>query len=354
MRWRSLCIGLALISLLPLCAGCAKLNEWLEGTVGEEKAKEGLTPEEELAKQQGLLKTGLPAERKAAITTIGGLKLEAAITEVLTHIDDADPAVVSAVLSVLQSVTGFAEKTEDERQLDPEGYDKQVKYKQMVVEQGLAKLAAVLKGSDLIRYGAMIVFYNLGRAPVVPENAGDALRQQAVPSIAALAGDPKARQDARLLALDTLVLYEAKDELTGLARLLEDPAPEVRARMALALGQAGSDPATAAPRLLALAKDTAQPWDVRWAAAAGLGKLGSPDVSGLEQPYGAPIPEELQNDPSPHDQSSPLDAYRAYALANASSAEAQKLVTELNQQMDKVATEAEDQLSAERKKGYHR
>ena len=51
MRWRRWCLGLALLTLVPL-NGCAKLNEWLEGTVGEEKKAEGPTPEETLADQK--------------------------------------------------------------------------------------------------------------------------------------------------------------------------------------------------------------------------------------------------------------------------------------------------------------
>lgn len=354
MRARHRWLLLVLLALVPLGSGCAKLSEWLEGAAEEEESKDEKTPEEILAEETKNLAGDDAAKRKDAIGKIGALKLEEALRVVLQHLRDHDPAVVKACLSVLQTVTGFPEKTDDERQLDPEGYDQQLAFKQIVVEQGQRSLAKLLHSSDdEIQYGALIVFYNLGQAPVVPPDAKDQLRAEASGAIVELAQNAEMPTDARLLAIEALVLYEAADSVGQLVPLLDDPDEQVRARTALALGQVTAAGAQGAEsKLLALAADGHQPWTVRWAAAAALGRLGAQSVSGLTTPFRPPVDPDAIQDPESPDIGSALDAYRAFALANAKTPEAQQLVAELNQQMDAAATQAEEQLEMERKKGY--
>lgn len=348
-RWL---LPLALLLALPLLGGCAKLNEWLEGTVGEEEESTAKTPEEELAEQQEILKTGEPAKRKAAMTKITTLKIAPALEVVIQGLGDADSGVVSASLSGLQTVTGFPEKTDDERQLDPEGYQLQLDFKQAVIEQGLAGLSAAIQRDDDNRFGGLIVLYNLGRAPVVPDDALNQLRDRTSDSLVKLVKDDAAPLDTRELAVDVLVLYGATDKIAELVPVLDSPEAELRGQVALSLGEVGAKSPEAESKLLALATDGGQPWDVRWRAAAALGRLGASNTGGLQAPFDPPLPEELQGDPENPDEPSPLEAYRSYALSNATDPQAQAVVAQLNQEMDQLATAAEDRLAAEKKKGY--
>ncbi len=355
-----------ILALVPVFAlsGCAKLNEWLEGTVGEEEKKSGTTPEEELLNQSKALKGTVPADRKAAIGKLMAIKAKdapdiatQARTLVIGLIDDADSAVAKEAMSALQTLTGFAEKTEDERQLDPEGYDQQLKGKEQVVAEGLTKLAAAVRGTDAgLRYGALIVIYNLTRAPVVPANASTLLQEQAAAAVSQVALDETAELDTRLLGIEALAALGAATEIAKLLPLLGSSEAALRARVALALGQAGAGlgaaQGEASQRLAALAADPSQGDDLRWQALLALGRLGTDQTAAMDRPFTMSFSPEEAADLSESEQMSPLEAYRAYALAHATSPEAaQKLAAE-TQKIGQMATKAEEELAAERKKGY--
>ena len=355
MRWRLWLIGGLLLALVPL-AGCARLNEWLEGTVGEKEKKEGPTPEEELANQKKALAGDVAADRKAAIGKLVGLKRSDALDVVLGYIADGDPAVVGEVLSNLGTVTGFAEKTEDERQLDPEGYNKQLAAKQQVLDKGLPALVkAVESGSSDACYSALIVLHNLTRPPVVPATAGDTLRQQASRSLLQVAL-AKAETDSRLLAIGVLASLRDGESIGQLVPLLASPDSALVSRTALALGQAagslGAAKADAVAKLEALLADPKQPDSVRSPVMLALGRLGATTVAGLDQPYVVQLSDDDKANLSLAEKQSPFEAYRTYALAGSKAAEAPAKLAEANRGCDKIAKTAEEELAAERKKGY--
>lgn len=364
MRVRGwLSIGLALV--LVSTTGCAKLNEWLEGTVGEEEAAEGATPQETLQTAKDDLAGADAAKRKAAVGALVGLKDkkeapevgEEAITIVIGLLNDSDPAVVAEVLNQLQTLTGFVEKTEDERQLDPEGYDLQLKIKEAVLTQGLEGLTAALKTEDKgIRYGGLIVLYNLSRPPVVPENAQEQLVSRVAADTRQLALDDAAPADARMLAIDTLVSIGAGQEVAALVPLLGAPDDDLRGRAALAMGQAaaslGDAKQEAVAQLETLAKDAAQPESVRWRAMASLGRLGAADATALETPFEADLGDVDPDTLTETEKISPLEAYRGYGLANSPASGAEEATATLNQSTAAIAQAAEEELAAERKKGY--
>ncbi len=350
--------------LLPLLAlsfasltGCAKVNEWLEGTVGEEEETDEETPEEKLAKAEADLAGSDAAKRKAAAAALFGIVLEVdekdpeadravVVRKALPFLSDDDDAVVLAILNGLQTKTGFPEKTEDERQLDPEGYDRQLAEKTAVVEQGLSGVSAALQRDDeSIRYRAMVVLCNLTRPPIVPDDAVEQVRGAISDEALKLALDDGQSLDLRLLAIEALVACAAGGQVGQLVPLLASDEAELRARVALAVGQAadweGAAQAGVASSLVDLARDQRQPMSVRWCAAATLGRLGAGEGAGLDSPFAVAGEEE----PYPN-----LEAYRTYALAH--SGAAGEVVAELNAEMDAVATAAEEELDAERKKGY--
>ena len=364
MRVRGwLSIGLALV--LFSTTGCAKLNEWLEGTVGEEEAAEGETPEELLQTAKDDLAGDDAAARKAAIGALVALKAKKdapevateAVTIVVDHLTDADPAVVAEVLNQLQTLTGFPEKTEDERQLDPEGYDQQLKFKEMILTNGLEGLAKALQTEEKgIRYGALIVLYNLSRPPVVPADAEEQLRGKVAGDILKLALDDSAPTDGRLLAVDTMVAIGAGEEVGSLLPLLDSKDDELRGRAALAMGQASAslgdrkEPVVEALELLA--GDPSQPESVRWRAMASLGELGADEADPLTKPFEADLGDVDPETLTPTEKISPLEAYRGYALANSTDSAAATETAAINEATDQLATEAEEELASERKKGY--
>lgn len=349
-RW--MLVGLAL-GLLPLLGGCAQLNEWLEGTMGEEEETDEETPEEKLATQREALAGDDVAARKAAFAVLITLDLEPALPLVIQHVNDKDPDVAAAALSALQTVTGFAEKTEDERQLDPEGYERQLRDKLAVVENGLDELQAALRrDDDSVRYNALVVLYNLGKSPVVPEDSPEQtleqVRQTLGPEFLRLAKDTKEQADIRLLAIENLVVHRAIEQLPQLAALLRDDDAALRGRAALALGQAVQrdrrrvqSTVDAPAELTGLARDADQPDDVRWRAALAAGELAAPDAAGLTDPF-PDTPEEVGV--------APLEPYRVYALDRSGTADAE--VARINEHVDQLATTAEEEFVAEKKKGY--
>lgn len=364
MRVRGwLSIGLALV--LVSTTGCAKLNEWLEGTVGEEEAAEGATPQETLQTAKDDLAGSDAAKRKAAVGALVALKDkkeapevgDEAIGIVIGLLHDSDPAVVAEVLNQLQTLTGFVEKTEDERQLDPEGYDLQLKIKETVLTQGLEGLAAAMKTEDKgMRYGALIVLYNLSRPPVVPADALEQLQSRVAADTRQLALDDATPADARMLAIDTLVGIGAGPEVGALVPLLGAEDDALRGRAALAMGQAaaslGTAKAEAVTRLQALAGDDTQPESVRWRAMASLGRLGADQAAPLEKAFVADLGDVDPDTLSETEKISPLEAYRGYALANSPTAEAKQDTAALNESTAAIAKAAEEELAAERKKGY--
>ncbi len=347
---------LALCLIVPL-AGCAKLNEWLEGSVSEEEEDKGPSPEEELANQTKALAGTSPGDRKAAIGKLVGLKREDALAEVLKHIDDADDNVAREVLSNLQTLTGFPEKTEDERQLDPEGYDQQLLFKQRILEQGLPKLAALLgqRGPEL-RYGSLVVLYNFTRAPVVPETAIQTLRDQVAEPVAAVALDAGAAEDARLLAIECLVAAAAGPQVARLAELLNSPSEPIRARAALAMAQAapllGDGREAVVAKLSDLARDPAQSEAVRWRVYLALGRLGAKEVPQGTQKFALELTEDEAAALSDPEKVSGLEAYRGYALSSSPAPDSTKEAHTLSAEVSGIATKAEEELDAERKKGY--
>lgn len=354
MRWR-LWWALLILAVLPL-GGCAQLNEWLEGTAGEETEEEAEDPEQVLKDAIAALGGDVAADRKAAIGKLTGLKRDDALQVVIDHIDDADPAVAAEVLSQLQTLTGFPEKTEDERQLDPEGYQQQLDFKQQILEQGLPKLAQAVGGEQTdVRYGALIVLYNLSQPPVVPEGAEEQLRTQTANAVTQVVLSDTAAEDARILGIETLVAIGAADSVAQLAPLLDRGDDTLRGRVALALGQVapqlGDAKATISDHLARVAADTGDNEDVRWRALLALGRVGTDEMQGLQTEFTAPEVDEGA-DISELETTSPLQAYRAYALANATTPEAAQELATLSQNMDQMATTAEEQLAEERKKGY--
>lgn len=276
---------------------------------------------------------------------------------VIALIDDRDPAVASEVLSQLQTMTGFPEKTEDERQLDPEGYDQQLKFKQQVLTEGLPKLAAtVQQAAPEARYGALIVLYNLTKPPVVPDNARDTIKTQAADALGALAVAEELPRDARLLAIETLVAVDAGPQVGNLVPLLQSPDAILRERVALAVGQTagslGAAAAAARAQLIALANDPAQPEQVRSRALLSLAALGTDQPVALEQPFQVAVSPDEADDLTETEKISPLEAYRTYAMARSKSPEAHRKLGEINEQTDQIATKAEEELAIERKKGY--
>lgn len=358
-----LAMGLALVMLGT--TGCARLNEWLEGTVGEKEVDTGPTPQEALQTAKDDLAGDDAGQRKAAVGALVGLKDkkeapevgEEAIQIVIGLLGDADPAVVSEVLNQLQTLTGFAEKTEDERQLDPEGYDLQLKIKEQVLTEGLEGLAGALKTEDKgIRYGSLIVLYNLARPPVVPANAMQQLKDRVATDTRQLALDNAAPDDGRMLAIDTLVAIGAGEEVAGLVPLLADPHESLRGRAALAMGQASESVAGArgevVRQLETLAGDPAQPDEVRWRAMASLGRLGADQPSALTTAFTRDLGDVDPETLSDTEKLSPLEAYRGFALANSAGPEAKQAAAQMNAEEAALASAAEEEMAAERKKGY--
>lgn len=348
LRWW-LMLGLLVAAC---CSGCAKLNEWLEGTVGEEEKTDEETPEEKLDKAAKDLKGTDAAKRAAAVNTIMGLVLPddtereptAPLATALPYLADEDENVVLAVLDGMQTKTGFAEKTEDEQQLDPEGYQRQLAEKRMVAEQTSIGLARALRSpNDTIRYRAIIVLCNLARPPIVPDDAIATLGGRYAAQLLTLAQGAEQPLDVRLLAIEALVAYQAGSQVAELVPLLRDPEPQIRARAALAFSQAAdwnaAGQAQLGDQLVALVADKSQPVEVRWCAAAAAGRLQVGAASQLQDPFDEPV--GLTN----------LEAYRTYALANAGGQAAQA-VAQLNAEISAFATKEEEELDAERKKGY--
>jgi len=325
MRVRGwLSIGLALV--LVGSTGCAKLNEWLEGTVGEEEATEGPTPQEALQTAKDDLAGTDAAKRKAAVGALVALKDkkevpevgDEALTIVVGLLGDNDQAVKSEVLNQLQTLTGFPEKTEDERQLDPEGYDLQLKIKEMVLTQGLEGIASALKTEDKgIRYGALIVLYNLSRPPVVPDSALQQLKDRVAADTRSVALDETAPIDCRMLAVDTLVSIGAGPEVASLTPLLAATSDDLRGRVALAMGQAADSLADAKAEVVGqlqdLAGNAAQPESVRWRAMASLGRLGAASAAPLQEPFTFDLGDVDPDTLTDTEKISPLEAYRGHA-----------------------------------------
>ncbi|MCC7493716.1 MAG: hypothetical protein IT204_15280 [Fimbriimonadaceae bacterium] len=363
MARRSAWLVLALLPAL-LLGGCAKLDKWLESTVGEEEKKSGTTPEEELANQQKALAGSVAADRKAAIGKLMGIKAkdapdvaQQARSLVIGLAGDADVEVAKESMSALQTLTGFAEKTEDERQLDPEGYDQQLKGKEQVVTEGLALLSKAITGTQPdLRYGALIVLYNLCRPPVVPASAKDNIKQTAAGAIGTLARDESADLDTRLLAIEALAVAAAGDEIAKLVPLLDSTEPALQGRVALVLGQTaaalGGAKAEAATRLAKLAATAGLSDEVRWQAVLALAQIGSDQPTGLTQGFTITVDPDEADDLGDVEKVSPLEAYRAAALAACKSPEAAQQAAQLLAEYGRMATKAEEELAAERKKGY--
>jgi hypothetical protein len=371
--------------LLPLTlGGCAKLNQWLEGTAGEEEKKDQEDPAKTFADQQKALNGEDKAKRKDAVGKLVDLATAkpptnpelAAATETvrpqalklaISLLADSDPAVAEAALDRFGSVTGFAEKTEDERQLDPEAYDRQLTLKRAVLTDGLPALTAAVQSSDAdLRYGALVVLSNLAKPPVVsadaklPEAAQEAAARaelkQVAPFITPVALDAAMPLDTRLLATEVLATLPAWDQMPLLAPLLRDKDEAIRGRAAMALAQAATagegGVKSTEPQLAALAESSAEPESVRWRATLALGAMHSPQGAELTTAMlPPPPPPNSKREPDPSDAAgmAPLEAYRSYALAEGGAAQA---VATLNAGVDKAATKAEEDLAAERKKGY--
>lgn len=356
MRLRRWCLGLALLTLVPM-NGCARLNEWLEGTVGEEKKKEGPTPEEELANQQtALADPTKPADRKAAIGKLMGLKRPDALDVVIKTLGDSDPAVNLEVLSHLQSATGFAEKTEDERQLDPEGYKKQLDFKTKILTDAVDKLAGMVEGRDRdAAYSALVVLYNFTRPPVVPADAKTTVGQKAA-GVLTLALDRTADEDARVLAMETLTALGAGQQVAQLVALLDEPSEVLRSQAIWSLGAAagslGEAGKAAADKLAIMASDATATDGLRWRALLALARLSSAQTAPADRKFEVKVDESTKGDLSASEKISGMETYRTFALANCTSPEAaQKLAAE-NADLHKIAAAAEEELAAERKKGY--
>jgi hypothetical protein len=377
--------ALAVAALLATLSGCARLNQWLEGTAGEEEKKDKLDPAKTLAEQKEALAGTNAGKRAGAVKALIDLALakpptnaeqakalEEARPEALTLavglLDDADAKVCGAALGGFGGATAFAEKTEDERQLDPEGYDRQLNLKRKVLTDGLPKLVKVLQGNDAgLRHGALVLLYQLAKPPLVSGDAkkraadqmAEALKllvEQAAQPVVAVALDAKMPTDVRLLAMEDIAAFRATEAAGGLEPLLADVDANVRARAALAMAEAGGGLGQAKskvePALAALTNDATQPEDVKWRAALALGALGSSQTSGLKQPYLPTTKPDPKKEPDKSDGPgmAPLEAYRTSALARSSADRAE--VGQLNAGVDKVAAEAEAQLADERKKGY--
>jgi hypothetical protein len=386
MRSRSLLLLLALAASAPLVGGCARLNQWLEGTAGEEEKKDQEDPAKTFADQKKALAGDDKAKRKDAVGKLVDLATlkpptvaeDAQVVEqirpqaralAISLMGDADPEVAKAALAKIAGVTGFAEKTEDERQLDPEAYDRQLTIKRAVLSEGLAHLQAAVAAKDPdLRYGALVVLGNLAKPPLVggdakqPEAAqaaaAKAALQPAAPDVGQVVRDATMPTDVRLMAIETLATMNAWTEMGQLEPLLADKDVKLRARVALALAQAGAglgDKATAETKLTALATDQTQPEEVRWQAILALGSLGSASAERLTEALLPPAPaanSKREHDPSDDAGMAPLEAYRTYALSHSSSATAQQAAAQLSSAVDKAAHKAEDDLAADRKKGY--
>lgn len=384
MRLRRLLPAFLVVALLPSFSGCARLTQWLEGAANEEEKKDKEDPAKTLADQKEALGGQDAGKRAAAVGKLLGLatakpptnpqaaaaldKLRPeALALAITLLDDADAKVSNAALGGFAGAVGFAEKTDDERQLDPEAYDRQVNLKRKVMADGLARLVkvAALPKADL-RYGALTVLYQLGKSPVVSSAGGkrpeqqaaaalDALKKDAAPAIATVALDATMPRDVRLLAMECLAEYGAAAAAAQLAPLLADTDVAVRGRAALAMAEAGGGlgaaKAQVEPTLVQLAQSDASE-DVKWRAALALGRLGSPKGAELKQALLPPPPANKKKDPDPSDAAgmAPLEAYRTYAQSHSGGASAE--VATLNREVGKAASAAEEKLADERKRGY--
>jgi len=384
MRPHVLFLALVMGLTAPWLGGCAKLNQWLEGTAGDEEKKDQEDPKKTLDDQTKALRGTDQAKRKEAVGKLIGLAtvkpptdpelakvaeevrpqaLEAAIK----LLDDADKGVCQAALAGFAGPVGFAEKTEDERQLDPEAYARSLNLKRAVFNDGLPRLLNVLERADAdLRYSAIMVLTNLAKAPVC---AGDAklteeqqdqkgradLKTQVGESVAKTALDMAMPTDVRLLAIEAVVAFAAWEQVGTLSSLLSDRDPAIRARAALAMAQGaqgiGSAKGSVESVLFSMAQNAKEPEDVRWKATLALGALKSSQGGQLTQPVLPPASADTKREPDKSDAPgmAPLEAYRAFALANGN---AHAEVAKLNQQVGQVATAAEEELAAERKKGY--
>ena len=384
MRPHVLFLALMMGLTTPWLGGCAKLNQWLEGTAGEEEKADQEDPAKTFADQTKALAGTDQAKRKEAVGKLIGLATAKpptdpelaktaeevrpkALAAAIALLDDEDKGVCQAALAGFAGPVGFAEKTEDERQLDPEAYQRSLNLKRAVYNEGLPKLLNVLKRPDPdLLYSAVIVLTNLAKAPVC---AGDAkldekqqdqqgragLKTQSGKPVAEVALNAKLPTDVRLLAIEAVVGFNAWEEVGTMTALLSDPDAKIRARVALAVAQAadglGSAKASVEGNLLALVKDPKEPEDVRWKATLALGALRSGQGAQLTTPVLPPPPADSKREPDKSDAPgmAPLEAYRTFALANGG---AVAEVAKLNSEVSKVATAAEEELTAERKKGY--
>ncbi|MBI5835118.1 MAG: HEAT repeat domain-containing protein [Armatimonadetes bacterium] len=384
MRPHVLFLALVMGLTTPWLGGCAKLNQWLEGTAGEEEKKDQEDPAKTFADQSKALAGSDQAKRKEAVGKLIGLATAKpptdpelakscetvrpqALATAIKLLDDENKGVAQAALAGFSGPVGFAEKTEDERQLDPEAYARSLNLKRAVFNDGLPRLLNVLTRPDAdLRYSAIIVLTSLAKAPVC---AGDAklteeqqdqqgrakLKSQVGIEVAKVAQDTAMTTDVRLLAIEAVVAFAAWEQVGTLSSLLADPDDKIRARVALALAQGapglGSAKSTVEANLLSLAKNAKEPEDVRWKATLALGALHSGQGAQLTTPVLPPPSADLKREPDKSDAPgmAPLEAYRTYALANGNAAAE---VSRLNQDVGKVATAAEEELAAERKKGY--
>ncbi|HAZ63943.1 MAG TPA: hypothetical protein DCZ72_10095, partial [Armatimonadetes bacterium] len=336
------------------------------------------------AEQQEALAGNDAADRLAAVGSLMGLatikpptdaKLAAAYEEVrpqalstaMSLLDDADPKVAEAALAAFSGAVSFAEKTEDERQLDPEAYQRSLNLKRAVFNDGLPRLLTVLgRGDGDLTYFALTTLTNLAKAPVV---AGDPklseieadklgradLKAKAADSVIRVAQDSALPVDVRLLAIEAAISFGAYEQIGMLSSLLTEDDPRLKGRAALAFAQAasglGDAKAGIEQALLALASNATEDSDVRWEATLALAALGSQLGAQLTEAVLPVVDTSLNRDPDPSDGPglAPLEGYRTYAL---SAAGARAEVDQLNREVSAVATAAEEQLAADRKKGY--